>query len=285
MAIGYTGSDGNIQQFEYTPVNPIDDQMRQAFEQSQQAFYPPPPQPRGPTPYWENPATYYPQVEQPDPVAQAKAATAAAYKYIAFRGYKDAIDKGKSPADAFAIWGPMMFQDVSFGPAMKALTPAPQPQWMPANAATGQPGAFTGRVTVPPNTEIPKFVPANPTTGEPAHYESGGKITQIRPETAAMVDPLTLIDYKGAEDEFNRALKVYTDAAQPEEVKVEAQKRMDAAKKRMENIRNRGNAPTQQTATVTATPKPAVKEVIRLTRDGKKAVFDSVTKQFIRYAE
>ena len=60
--------------------------MRQAFEQSQAAFNPPPPQPRGPTPYWENPRTYYPQQPEIDPIAQAKAATMAAQKFIAFQG-------------------------------------------------------------------------------------------------------------------------------------------------------------------------------------------------------
>lgn len=248
MAIGTTGSNGNIQEFNYTPVDPQDEMMRQAFEQSQQAFYPPPPQPQGPTPYWENPATYYPRQEQPDPVAQAKAATAAAYKYIAFRGYQQDLKEGKSAADAFAKWGPMLVQDVSLAPTLKALTPTPQPTWMPANSATGQPGAFTGRVTVPPNTVTPRFVPANPQTGEPAHYEGGGKIQQLPSQPAPRVDPLTIADYRGAETEFKNAMKVYTDASQPEETKLEARRRMDAAKARMENIRGRSATPNQPAA-------------------------------------
>lgn len=265
MAIGTTGSfdpetgERRETQFSYTPVDPQEDMMRQAFERSQQAFNPPPPQPQGPTPYWENPETYYPQQRQVDPIAQAKAATAAAYKFIAFRGYQQDLKEGKSAADAFAKWGPMLVQDTSFAPAMKALTPTPQPAWIPPNAATGQPGAFTGRVTVPPRApETPRFIQANPLTGEPAHYEGGGRIQQLRPETPEKIDPLTLSDYKSAQTEFTKALKIYQDPAETEQIRTEAGARMRVAKARMENIRRGAGQGVPQSEIPSQSPSPVV---------------------------
>lgn len=289
MAIGTTGSDGNIQEFSYTPVDPQDDMIRQLAQQSQQAFYPPPPQPRGPTPYWENPETYYPQQQQIDPIAQAKAATMAAQKFIAFRGYQQDLKEGVAAADAFAKWGPMLVADTSFGPSMKAMTQPKPYTFNPQTNAYESPSG--GRpVFGPKQVEAPRWIPANPTTGEPAHYESGGRAQFPPSPSAPKIDPLTLADYKMAEGEFKNAMKVYTDPEQPEEVKMEARKRMDAAKTRIENIRGRST----QTATAQAAPAaPAPKQpsapttpvVIRLTKDGKKAEFDASTKKFLRYAE
>ena len=45
-------------------------------------------------------------------------------------------------------------------------------------------------------------------------------------------------------------------------------------------------APAPQAAPVAAAPAPApAQEVIRITKDGKRAVFDSATKRFLRYAD
>ena len=272
MAIGTTGTlDPETgqrveSQFEYTPVDPQDEMMRQAFERSQQAFYPPPPQPQGPTPYWENPATYYPRQEQPDPVAQAKAATAAAYKYIAFRGYQQDLKEGKSAADAFAKWGPMLVQDTSFAPAMKAIqTPAAYTynQNTRAYESPGQRPVFNPHAATP---ETPTFVPANPATGEPAHYVGGGKIQPIKPESAAKIDPLTLSDYKQAQTEFTKALKVYEDPAETEDMRKEARTRMGVAKARMENIRKgAGQVMSQPSPQVAPSAAPeAPKSTVRI---------------------
>jgi len=296
MAIGTTGTldretgERRETQFSYTPVDPQEDMMRQAFERSQQG--PPPQQPQGPTPYWEDPRAYYPQQRQPDPIAQAKAATAAAYKFIAFRGYQQDLKEGKSAADAFAKWGPMLVQDTSFGPAMKALTPAPQPAWIPANAATGQPGAFTGRVTVPPRTpETPRFIQANPLTGEPAHYEGGGRIQQLRPESAPKLNPIdqaALQEAARAEGEGIRNLKK---ATTPEDQQA-ALGMVNWARNQRNTIAKRNGLP-QITAPKppiqplgeAASPLPSANEIVRLTKDGKRAIFDADTKKFIRYAD
>jgi len=227
MAIGTTGTldtetgERRETQFSYTPVDPQEDMMRQAFERSQQAFNPPPPQPQGPIPYWENPATYYPRQEQPDPVAQSKAATAAAYKYIAFRGYQQDLKEGKSAADAFAKWGPMLVADASLGPSMKAMTPPavkPSYAWDEQNNAFMAPG------------ERPIFRP------EP----------RAQPQTR--IDPLTLSDYESAQTEFTKALKIYQDPAETEQIRTEAGARMRIAKARMENIRKSSGQPVASAA-------------------------------------
>lgn len=45
------------------------------------------------------------------------------------------------------------------------------------------------------------------------------------------------------------------------------------------------NGPIAQTTAATTPPPPAANEVTRVTKDGRKAVFDATTKQFLRYAE
>ncbi len=196
MAIGTTSAldpttgERTESQFNYTPVDPQEDLMRQAFQQSQQAFYPPPPQPQGPTPYWENPQTYYPQQRPIDPIAQAKAATMAAQKFIAFRGYQQDLKDGIAAADAFAKWGPMLVQDTSFGPSVRALRPPQQGKWIPPNPQTGQPGFYQeptqygSRANYPTAGSVPStWVEANPKTGEPAHWSKAGSVEQVRTST------------------------------------------------------------------------------------------------------
>jgi hypothetical protein len=289
MAIGYTGSNGNETAFEYTPVDPQDDMMRQLAQQSQQAFYPPPPQPRGPTPYWENPETYYPQQQQIDPIAQAKAATMAAQKFIAFRGYQSDLKEGMAAADAFAKWGPMLVADTSLAPAMKAMQPQPNYTYDQAHNAWTSPGQKP--VLGKPIVEAPRWIPANPETGEPAHYESGGK-AQFPPTpkapSAPKLDQITMADYNDARKEFTTALKEYNKEDNSEEIKLDARKRMDAAKIRMNNISNRGQQSALSSPAAPAPKQPSAPTapvVIRLTKDGKKAEFDAATKKFLRYAE
>ncbi len=170
-AIGTTGGydpetgDRYTSQFRYNPVQQgggqgggYDDLLRQAYEQSM-AFLNPAPAPHGNTPYWENPNTYYPHQAPIDPIQQAKASAAIAYKYIAMRGYQQDLKEGKSAADAFSKWGPMLVADTSFGPAVKAMQGQVKPQWIPGNTITGQPGAYQGEnIHIPPQHQAPASI-------------------------------------------------------------------------------------------------------------------------------
>lgn len=174
-----------------------------------------------------------------------------------------------------AKWGPMLVQDVSLAPTLKALTPTPQPTWMPANAATGQPGTWIagGRAIVPPNSVTPKFVPANPVTGEPAHYEGGGRITQLASQPASRIDPLTLSDYSAVRKEFDAALKASTNPDLTEDERTRASAAARVARARMENIRKgsgQGIAQQAQTPSPTAPSAPTtIKKFVYNPKTGK----------------
>jgi hypothetical protein len=228
MAIGTTGSvqadeNGNpiestrqTSSFQYTPVDPQEDAMRQIFQQSQQQ-------------------------QMADPVAQSKAASMAAMKFIAFRGYQQDLKNGQSAADAFAKWGPMLVQDTSFAPALKAMAPAPKYTFNSQTQAyepSGGGAGSTGRPVFNPHPAVvaPAWVPANPTTGEPAHWTAGGKIDEPKAPSVPKVDPFSMSRYKEAEGEFKNALKMYGDPTQTEAVRVEAGQRMHSAQVRMRNI-------------------------------------------------
>ncbi len=285
MAIGTTSApdpttgERTEQQFNYTPVDPQQDLMRQAFEQSQQAFYPPP-APHGNTPYWENPQTYYPQQAPIDPIAQAKAATMAAQKFIAFRGYQSDLKEGMAAADAFAKWGPMLVQDTSFGTSLKAMTqlkPYTYNQTTRAYESPGQKPVFNPHAAP---AVAPVWVPANPQTGEPAHYLEGGKAQFPPAIQAPKIDPFTLNDYKEAATEFKKAADIYGNPSEATDTRKEAIGRMARAQEKLAMIKKAGTMSAQAPA-----PMAAPKEIVRLTKDGKQAVFDAATKKFIRYAE
>lgn len=276
MAIGTTESfdpetgERRQTQFEYTPVDPQDEMMRQAFERSQQAFYPAPPQPQGPTPYWENPETYYPQQRGPDPVAQAKAATAAAYKYIAMRGYQQDLKEGKSAADAFAKWGPMLVQDVSFAPAMKALTPTPQPTWMPANAATGQPGTWIagGRALVPPMQGQETVIA--PTGQNPGYIrDAKGGIHFLPKESPDKLDPFVKADYDRVADDYDRASKVANDTGETVETRKDAIARMGVYLERLNRIKRNAQSGDQQSAPTAPPASVTIKKFVYNPKTGK----------------
>lgn len=269
MAIGTTAAvdpttgERTESQFNYTPVDPNDELMRQAFDRQQQAFYPPPPQPRGPTPYWENPETYYPQqTPQINPIEQAKAATAAAYKYIALRGYQQDLKSGASAADAFAKWGPMLVQDTSFAPALKALQPAPTGRWVPPNPAAGQPGFYEGqgptgvRAYFPPEGSM-----LRPDVNAEANVRNiGNRKVYVNPRTGALTflddkpNEWDKMDYATAAAMAKEAVTALSNPNLLADERAAAEKRLKDATDRQNAIRNAG----KQTAPASETPAPAV---------------------------
>ncbi len=273
-SIGSTGGydpetgDRYTSQFRYTPVQQgggggggYDDMIRQAYEQSM-AFLNPPPAPHGNTPYWENPNTYYPQNRPIDPVEQAKAASAMAYKYIGLRGYQQALKEGKSAAEAFAQWGPLVVGDAGgFASGVKALQPQPSYKYNEATRAYEAP--LGGRPVFNPHAaaaSAPVWVPANPKTGEPAHYLESGKVQFTPNAPTAKIDPFTLSDYKDVGAEYDRASKIYADPSESAETRKEAITRMAAAQGKMNLIRKAGGLPPSAgspTAQVAASPTPA----------------------------
>ncbi len=256
-AIGTTGGydpetgDRYTSQFRYNPVQQgggqsggYDDLMRQAYEQSM-AFLNPAPAPHGNTPYWENPNTYYPHQAPIDPVAQAKASAAIAYKYIAMRGYQQDLKEGKSAADAFSKWGPMLVADTSFGPAVKALQPQPSYKYNQATRAYEAPGAKP--VFNPHNDQTaPQFVPANPTTGEPAHYVGGGKVDFIPYNKPITMNEGDKISMTLAKERLNRAENVISKGTASEDDLVTAREQALEAKQEISDLGKRyGFAPSK----------------------------------------
>jgi hypothetical protein len=194
------------------------------------------------------------------PLAQAEQALSAALKFQAVRGYQKDLENGKSPSEALSRWAPMMFtapksSNLGNAAAMVRATRPPAPM---VRSAGGQ------LFQVPPG---------------------GGAATALTPAPVRppRTDPFAL---KAYELKLKQVEKLQGDleaeAAGPGRAAI--QKQIVNLQREAEALRA-GAAPTAPATPAAVTPAGRGNEVVRLTKSGRKAVFDAGTKQFLRYAE
>lgn len=247
MAIGYS----NGQSFEYTPTSEeqvLEQRRNLALEQAITGMLESrntPTRPMGPVPFWSTPQRYYPeyfqeQPQQKNPVDQQADAVNAAIQFQGIRGYQKDLEKGTPAFQAFAKWGPMMLRQDTRGlaPTLKTLAPTPNPEWVPANPSTGQPGYMKSGPVV-------KFAPEY--TAEKPDLSLGKNISQFggrnfyqNPKTGALT-PLDQkpenwkekINYRQATEEAAKARAILADERESTANKKIAEKMLADANKVM----------------------------------------------------
>lgn len=189
------------------------------------------------------------------PLDQAESAINAALKFQAIRGYQKDLESGKSAAEALTKWAPLMFT-------------APK-------STLGQ-AAQMIKATRPP---APMIKGAG---GQLYQVDQSGNARPITPPPTKQPrnDPFALADYHnilGQIKELQKDLDVT-----PAKDKPAVQAQIKALEDKAASIRSgAGTAPAPAPA-----PAPRGKnEVVRVTKDGRKAIFDSETKKFLRYAQ
>jgi hypothetical protein len=194
---------------------------------------------------------------QGQPLADAEQALSAALKFQAIRGYQKDLEGGKSASEALSRWAPMMFtapKSSNLGNAAAMVRATRQPAPM-VRSAGGQ------LYQVPPG---------------------GGSAAALTPAPVRppRTDPFAL---KAFELKLKQIEKLEGDLELEPAGKgrAEIQKRIEAAQREADAMRPNTTAPTAPAAT----PVGGGNEVVRLTKSGRKAVFDSATKQFLRYVD
>lgn len=189
------------------------------------------------------------------PLAQTEAAVSAAMRFQGIRQYQRDLQSGMAQNEALARAAPLIFN----APRQSSLGQAAQ--FMRASRAPAARVRDVGGV----------LYRENPQGGwEP--------ITQAKPATPK-VNPFDNEEYRSILTEMRQINKDLGDE-QPTSKRAQdlvARKRMLAGS--LQEIRRRGQSPTTTTGT------SGRNEVIRYTRNGRKAVFDAQTRKFLRYAQ
>ena len=199
---------------------------------------------------------------QGQPLAEAEQALSAALKFQAIRGYQKDLENGKSPGEALSRWAPMMFtapksSNLGNAASMVRATRAPAPMVRTAGGQIFQ---------IPPG---------------------GGAATALTPAPVRppRTDPFALAEFELKLKQIEK-LQADLDVEPAGKGRQDILKRIDVAQREAAALRPSpaATAPTIQTP-LAVTPAGARNEVVRLTKSGRKAVFDSATKQFLRYAQ
>jgi hypothetical protein len=189
------------------------------------------------------------------PLDQAEQAVTAALKFQAMRGYQKDLEDGKSAGESLAKWAPMLFPKSSMGNAAQMIR-ASQPR-----------------------------PPALRTAGGRIFQVDGGQATPLTPAPTRepKADQFALAAFRQKLTEIKR-LEDDLDIAEQKD-KPELQNRIARAKREAEGIRTGDSGQADSDLP----PKPKAgkggNEVVRMTKDGRKAVFDSDTRKFLRYAQ
>lgn len=189
-----------------------------------------------------------------DELALAEQAINAAVKFQAQRGFQQDLQQGKSASEALAKWAPMLFtnpKQATLGQAA-AMVRATRPAAPMVRSAGGQ------LFQVPPG---------------------GGAATALTPPPVRQprVDPFALREFDAKQKQI---AKLQEDIELlPKEEKPKMQAQIDRLTREAQALKSSASP------AVTAPGAGTRKEVIRLTKDGRRAVFDASTRTFIRYAE
>lgn len=207
-------------------------------------------------------------------IQDAEKALDAAYKFQGLRALdravKEAQQRNESVTNAYARFGPGAFasRPQAFGPAMKAITP-PAPR--PMNALDTARMNELNRRGLPQDLSLQKPVISELEPGVRAVQVPGSKGWQL------------IKDQKPTVTETVRTELNKNHIVPPGQTNAPAYLSST-------NLTTRGKqaAPaklSEQVAQTAPTEQPKVNEVIRKTKDGKRAVFNADTKEFLRYAD
>jgi len=196
-------------------------------------------------------------INQGVPIEQATAAVESAIRFQAQRGYQNDIQIGMAPAEAMAKWVPTLFfgaKNANLGQAasfIRATRPAvPRPMNVGGSLFTPQPGGSV----IP----TPGFTPK----------PQAAKVSTLDAQTHASI----LKEIQGIEKDLD---------AEPGG--------KDADENRSKLQYKRGQLQEIERRYSPAVPPPVRSTngatVTRKTKDGRRAVFDASTRQFIRYAD
>lgn len=187
-------------------------------------------------------------------LAEAEQTINAAIKFQAMRGYQQDLQSGKSSAEALAKWAPMLFanpkqSNMGGAAALIKATRPPAPMIKTANNQLFQIG---------PNGAMP-LTPA--------------------PQRQGRADPFALEEYRQKIREIKTMSETLPDLPAGKDRDALAA-RIATAQKEAAGIRASASAGGGQ---VPGGEAPGG-EVIRMTKSGRRAVFDSASKRFLRYA-
>lgn len=202
------------------------------------------------------------QLFQTQKMEDAEKALSAAIQFQGLRGYQQALKSGEAAEKAMTRYGPMMFyqRPAAVGSAIRSVTPQViSPYQREVIDARKQSAARPQIRSIPGGG----FVSINPTNQA---------ITTVREPTLASpkVTPVVANDILHGPQRLpmtGEQFQSFIETAPPE-------LRTNAV----------NSAINQMLKPATAAPGSATNEVIRKTKDGRSAVFNSETKQFIRYA-
>lgn len=190
------------------------------------------------------------QLFQTQKMEDAEKALSAAIQFQGLRGYQQALQKGEAAEKAMTRYGPMMFyqRPTAVGSAIRSVTP---PQMTPFQQATID--ERKRRALIPP-----QMTPYQQAT------------IDERKNRSPRVTPIVSEDILHGPQRLpmtGEQFQSFIETAPPE-------LRTNAV----------NSAISQMLKPATAAPSSATNEVIRKTKDGRSAIFNSETKQFIRYA-
>lgn len=211
-------------------------------------------------------------------IADAEKAVSAAIQFQGLRGYQQALKSGEPAEKALARYGPMMFysKPQALGPSVRAVTP---PQINPNQAAALE---FRKQQAALPPKPIYRAGPGgstvriNPQDDSVKTLVPGAQPKRVLNPAERADQEIAKAAYKAAVEELEATPKKEprkffgaTFGGNLEEV-ADLEKKRDEARAKLSG---------QAAAT------PTGPETVRLTKDGKKAIFDSQTKKFLRYAD
>lgn len=189
------------------------------------------------------------------PLAQATAAVESAIRFQAQRGYQNDIQGGMAPAEAMAKWGPSLFGSTAGSAAAvsrAAIAARPQSRVLRGPGGqlfrVGQTGQ--GEAITPPAGTKP-VAPASAVKQILSNQAAIRRLEGVTPENVADV-PFT-----------------------PEG---------DVLRSRNAEL-HRQIAPPPPAAAPASPATTSGRTVTRKTKDGRRAVFDAATRQFLRYAD
>lgn len=206
------------------------------------------------------------QLFQNRKIKEAEQAMSAAIQFQGLRGYQQALESGKPAAEALTKYGPMMFysRPQSFGPAVRAVTPPSLTPYQEATIKHRESQSQRPLIRTVPGVGLVSVNPTNQavTTIQPSSSKPRTFPTVVDPGIPGLT-PQSRVPMTG--EEFNSFMLNAPPQARTNAVNTAIQRMIQ---------------PTED-----STGTNDVSEVIRTTKDNRRAVFDANTKKFLRYAK
>ncbi len=220
-------------------------------------------------------------------IKEANDAIAAATQFQGIRGYQESVKAGDAPEKAMAKWGPMIFAQKpgALAGMIKQITPpVSTPHQAAQEALARERFEFAKKKPVAPVHVGGGLYSVNPATGK---YEA---LTAPPPK----VDEAVKSRRSLLESRIKTTRNLIARAPDGSDGHATWAPLIDSAmndEEELQSLLKPATTPVSNQLTPSPAPAPAptaavapAQEVIRITKDGKRAVFDSVTKRFLRYA-